>query len=313
MLTCFKRKALRLEESPHTWTQHKKIQSKHYLFIHTNCNKTWSTTRCSLISFSFSKSELGLDIFHQQTERYSHLLSVCFLPSGQAIRYRLKSDIHDSWKTIREQVGDHSRITMTVKCKNGDTVHIRKSCRPEPRQQKIYDALVCLIILAELSRGQFRQNKNLVHRNSSKMPIVLFSHSLIFRVTNLVKLNALTPPRGRGKRQITEESVLQAKIAKILKTHRVVGLLTVEYEKQVEKHTKYIGRGRGSKKRPQRIDKKIRYQIKAIRQEEDQVAAQKDSLDGKLLLPMLINKILVYRKQCCVIVKNTGLSGSLNA
>ncbi|CAK8720660.1 Transposase IS4-like domain-containing protein [Candidatus Electrothrix aarhusensis] len=119
-----------------------------------------------------------------------------------------------------------------------------------------------------------------------------------------LKLNALTPPRGRGKRQITEESVLQAKIAKILKTHRVVGLLTVEYEKQVEKHTKYIGRGRGSKKRPQRIDKKIRYQIKAIRQEEDQVAAQKDSFGWKAFVTdvdqqnlSLQEAVLCYRKE----------------
>jgi transposase len=119
-----------------------------------------------------------------------------------------------------------------------------------------------------------------------------------------LKLNALTPPRGRGKRQITEESVLQAKIAKTLKTHRVVGLLTVEYEKQVEKHTKYIGRGRGSKKRPQRIDKKIRYQIKAIRQEEDQVAAQKDSFGWKAFVTdvdqqnlSLQEAVLCYRKE----------------
>ncbi|MCW5211525.1 hypothetical protein VU04_01270 [Desulfobulbus sp. TB] len=72
-----------------------------------------------------------------------------------------------------------------------------------------------------------------------------------------LKLNALTPPRSRGKRQITEESVLQEKIEKILKTHRVEGLLTVEYEKQVEEHTKYVGRGRGSKKRPQQVIKKL--------------------------------------------------------
>ena len=71
-----------------------------------------------------------------------------------------------------------------------------------------------------------------------------------------IKLNALTPPCGRGKRQITEESVLQTKIEEILKTHRVEGLLRVEYEKQVEEHTKYIGRGRGSKKRAQHVVKK---------------------------------------------------------
>jgi transposase len=95
--------------------------------------------------FRSLKSELGLrPVFHQQTERVTgHLfISVLAYHLIQAIRYRLKKvDIHDSWKTIREQVGDHDRITVTVKCKNGDTVHIRKSCRPEPRQQRIYDGL----------------------------------------------------------------------------------------------------------------------------------------------------------------------------
>ena len=119
-----------------------------------------------------------------------------------------------------------------------------------------------------------------------------------------LKLNALTPPRGRGKRQITEEPVLQSKIEKILKTHRVEGLLTVEYEKQVEEHTKYIGSGRGSKKRPQRVVKKIRYQIKEIRREEELVTAQKDTFGWKAFVTdvdqqklSLQEAVLCYRKE----------------
>lgn len=95
--------------------------------------------------FRSLKSELGLrPIFHQQTDRISaHLfISVLAYHLIQVIRFRLKKiGIHDSWESIREQVGDHCRITMTVKCKNGDTVHVRKSCRPDPRHQRIYDAL----------------------------------------------------------------------------------------------------------------------------------------------------------------------------
>lgn len=119
-----------------------------------------------------------------------------------------------------------------------------------------------------------------------------------------LKLNALTPPRGRGKRQITEESVLQKKIEKILKTHRVEGLLTVEYEKQVEKHAKFIGKGRGSKKRPQRVVKKIRYKIKEIRREEELVAAKKDTFGWKAFVTdvdqqnlSLQEAVLCYRKE----------------
>jgi hypothetical protein len=42
-----------------------------------------------------------------------------------------------------------------MKCENGNTLHIRKSTRPEPRQQKIYDAM-------NLSRTPGRTIKRIV-------------------------------------------------------------------------------------------------------------------------------------------------------
>ena len=60
------------------------------------------------------------------------------------------------------------------------------------------------------------------------------------------KLAALTPARGRGKRQITEEAKLVAAIDKVLKEQQVEGLLQVEWQQQIERHTHYVGRGRGS-------------------------------------------------------------------
>ena len=48
------------------------------------------------------------------------------------------------------------------------------------------------------------------------------------------KMRALTPPRGRGTRQISEESPLLEAIGKILKIHRVEGLMTIAYVKQTE-------------------------------------------------------------------------------
>jgi transposase len=42
------------------------------------------------------------------------------------------------------------------------------------------------------------------------------------------KLNALTPDRGRGKRQLTAESDLLEAIGNVLKTHRAEGLRRVE-------------------------------------------------------------------------------------
>jgi transposase len=48
------------------------------------------------------------------------------------------------------------------------------------------------------------------------------------------KLAALTPPRGRGKRQLTDEATLVEAIAVVLQEPRVDGLLSVTWEKQVE-------------------------------------------------------------------------------
>ncbi len=50
-------------------------------------------------------------------------------------------NIRSSWSDLRKQLKGQDRITVSMKCQNGDTVHIRKSTRPEPRQQLIYDAL----------------------------------------------------------------------------------------------------------------------------------------------------------------------------
>jgi transposase len=60
------------------------------------------------------------------------------------------------------------------------------------------------------------------------------------------KLAALTPARGRGKRQITEEAQLVAAIAKVLKEQQREGLRQGEWHQQIERHTHYVGRGRGS-------------------------------------------------------------------
>ncbi len=48
--------------------------------------------------------------------------------------------------------------------------------------------------------------------------------------TATAKIGALTPPPGRGKRQIRDESTLHQKVQAILKSHRVEGLLNFDYE-----------------------------------------------------------------------------------
>jgi transposase len=95
--------------------------------------------------FRSLKSELGMrPVFHQVTERVTgHLfISVLAYHLVHSIRYRLKkADIVSNWSSLREQLNGQNRVTISMHCKNGEMVHVRKSTRPEPRQQEIYSAL----------------------------------------------------------------------------------------------------------------------------------------------------------------------------
>jgi hypothetical protein len=70
----------------------------------------------------------------------------------------------------------------------------------------------------------------------------------------MLKGLALTPPRGRGKRQITDEATLVAAIEGVLTAHRMDGLLRVIWEKQVEQTSQSVGRGRGAVHREKRAN-----------------------------------------------------------
>src|SRR5262252_9926740 len=85
-------------------------------------------------------------------------------------------------------------------------------------------------------------------------------------------LTALTPPRGRGTRQITDEATLVEAINRVLTDQRVDGLLRVAWEKQVEQTTQDVGWGRGSASRPKRVIQKTRYYIPHIARQEDPIA-----------------------------------------
>jgi len=95
--------------------------------------------------FRSLKSELGLrPIHHQIADRVSGHLFISLLAYHlvHAIRFRLKQvDIHSSWSTLRNLLAMQSRVTVSMQCKDGGTVHVRKSTRPEPKQQEIYSAL----------------------------------------------------------------------------------------------------------------------------------------------------------------------------
>ncbi len=95
--------------------------------------------------FRSLKSELGLrPIHHQIAKRVSGHLFITVLAYHlvHTIRFRLKQmDNHSSWSSLRKILSTQSRVTVSMQCKNGSTVHVRKSTRPEPNQQKIFSAL----------------------------------------------------------------------------------------------------------------------------------------------------------------------------
>ena len=95
--------------------------------------------------FRSLKGELGLrPIFHSKEERSDgHLfISVLAYQFVQVIRRRLKDQgILASWSTLREILSVQRRVTATFTQKDGRTLHVRKSTRPEPDLVRLYDAL----------------------------------------------------------------------------------------------------------------------------------------------------------------------------
>ncbi len=61
------------------------------------------------------------------------------LSFGAFIRLRLNLGCeHDSWTTLRNVLLPHDRVTVSMQqCKDGSTVHFRKSVKPDPKQKKI--------------------------------------------------------------------------------------------------------------------------------------------------------------------------------
>jgi transposase len=117
-------------------------------------------------------------------------------------------------------------------------------------------------------------------------------------------LTALTPPRGRGKRQITDEATLVEAMGRVLTEHRVEGLLSVAWEKQVEQTTQYVGRGRGAANRAKRVVEKTRYHITQIARQEDRIAALRQRCGWKAFVTnagqerlSLQEAVLCYRNE----------------
>jgi transposase len=84
---------------------------------------------------------------------------------------------------------------------------------------------------------------------------------------------ALTPPRGRGKRQSTAEATLVAASDRVRTAQRVAGLLSVVWAKPGEQTTQDVGRGRGAVHRETRVREHTRSQITHIVRQDDTITA----------------------------------------
>jgi transposase len=95
--------------------------------------------------FRSLKSELGMrPVYHQLESRCDgHLfITVLAYQAVQVIRRKLgESGIHESWRSLRDTLGQQYRITATFKQRDGKTRHIRQATRPEEQLAHIYTKL----------------------------------------------------------------------------------------------------------------------------------------------------------------------------
>ncbi len=109
-------------------------------------------------------------------------------------------------------------------------------------------------------------------------------------------LAALTPPRGRGKRQITDETALAEAIDTVLQDHRVHGLLSVAWEKQIERKTQYVGRGRGAASRQQRVLETVRSHLTRIARQGDPITALTQQVGWKAFVTNAVHTRLALQE-----------------
>jgi transposase len=186
-------------------------------------------------------------------------------------------------KWIKEGVSKDTRgelIEVSVKNDKGEDVEIARGYEFERElsgfngEEKI-EWTERVLIVKSLSHGT-QQEKGLEKRLESARK----------------KIEALTPERGRGKKQITEEEILKEKIDGIVKRHNVEGLLDIEYEKEVEMKEKFVGKGRGSKSREKKVIERVRYEVKKVSRNEEKIEEEKEKFGWKAFVTDVSGKDL---------------------
>lgn len=96
-------------------------------------------------SFRAMKSELGMrPVYHQNDIRTSAHLFIAVLAYHilSIIEHRMaRSGDTRQWKTLREVLSTHTRMTVVMKDKDGNIYHHRVTGKPEDVHQDIYNKL----------------------------------------------------------------------------------------------------------------------------------------------------------------------------
>jgi transposase len=120
------------------------------------------------------------------------------------------------------------------------------------------------------------------------------------------ELNQLTPEVGRGRQQIREQATLQAAIEEILQRNRVVGCLTVNWQRQESQVKRYEGKGRPNANSPWHWESEVRYQITEVSRQEDAISEVKDRHGWRTQVTNLPQE--GYSIDSCVQIYNGGWS-----
>ena len=96
-------------------------------------------------AFRSLKSTLGLrPIYHRLESRIDAHLFITLLAYHvlHAIRFELKQhNIHHSWEEIRRILQHQTRVTTSIKRKDGKQLRVRTTTKPTTAQREIYSAL----------------------------------------------------------------------------------------------------------------------------------------------------------------------------
>ena len=104
-----------------------------------------------------------------------------------------------------------------------------------------------------------------------------------------------------------DEATLQEAIDKVLARYQVTDLVTVTWQREETKTTRYVGRGRGGSNRPTRTDVKVRYVITDMCRDDQAIIRQRRRLGWRAYITnlpseqwALSNTVCHYRAGYCV-------------